>query len=74
MAAERDYSAVIEGGQGDLVLRAGVLQLRAQLYVRMEQKEKALKDLQEILELPDPFGTSRKQALELIDSIYSPEK
>lgn len=73
MAAVRDYSAVIEGSKNDPVLRAGVLQLRAQVYIRMEQKEKALKDLNEILELPDPFGTRYPQVLELIDSIQSAE-
>lgn len=68
-AAEQDYSAVVAGAGDDPVLRAGALQLRARLYVRMEQKEKALEDLQDILYLPDPFGTSWRQACELIRGI-----
>ena len=72
-AAVRDYSAVIEDEQGDPVLRAGVLQLRAQVYVQMGKNELALKDLNEILELPDLFGTRYQQVSELIDSIPSAE-
>ncbi|MDP8231182.1 MAG: tetratricopeptide repeat protein [Candidatus Zophobacter franzmannii] len=73
-AAEQDYSAVVDGTANDLVLRAGVLQLRAELYLRMEQNENALKDLQAILKLPDPFGTRRSQAKELIKTINFPSE
>jgi len=68
-AAETDYSSVADDNSANPIQRADILQLRAALYLRTGQKEKALADMEEVLKLPDPFGNHRQKAQEKIDEI-----
>jgi len=68
-AAENDYSSVADDCTVDPVQRVDTLQLRAALYERTGQKEKALTDLETVLKLPDPFGNQWKKAQEAIRRI-----
>lgn len=73
-AAESDYSSVAEDCAVDPVQRVDTLQLRAALYERIGQKEKALADLEAVLKLPDPFGSQRQKAQEAIRRISNADK
>ncbi len=68
-AAEGDYSTLADDVMTTPVRRADILQLRAALYVRMGQKEKALTDLETVLKLPDLFGDQHTQAQSVINKI-----
>ena len=68
-AAETDYSSVADDKSANPMQRADILQLRAALYLRTGQKEKARADMEEALKLPDPFGNHRQKAQEKIDEI-----
>ncbi len=72
-AAADNYSSAVDDDRINPVQRADILQLRAALYVRMGQKEKALADLKTILELPDLFGDQRQKALAAINEISKEE-
>jgi Tfp pilus assembly protein PilF len=67
--AENDYSSVADDNMTTPMQRADILQLRAALYLRTGQKEKALADLETVLKLPDPFGKQRQKAQEKINEI-----
>jgi hypothetical protein len=68
-AAEGDYSTLADDVMTTPVRRVDILQLRAALYVRMGQKEKALADLETALKLPDLFGDQHSQAQAAINQI-----
>jgi hypothetical protein len=72
-AAEGDYSALADDVMTTPVRRADILQLRAALYARMGQKEKAIADLETILKLPDLFGDQHSQAQSAINKISAEE-
>lgn len=68
-AAEGDYSTLADDVMTTPVRRVDILQLRAALYVRMGQKEKALTDLETVLKLPDLFGDQHLQVQSAINKI-----
>lgn len=68
-AAENDYSSIADDSGVSPAQQADILRLRAALYVRMGQKEKALADLERILRLPDPFNNHHQEARAAIGEI-----
>jgi hypothetical protein len=68
-SAENDYSSLADDVMTTLSRRVDILQLRAALYVRMGQKEKALADLNTALKLPDLFGKQHAQVQAEINKI-----
>lgn len=64
-----DYTKVIEDARVMPDLRAGVLLLRAGLYLKSDDLDSAQKDAEKILSLPDPFGRRHAEAVELMREI-----
>jgi tetratricopeptide (TPR) repeat protein len=68
-AAENDFSSVADDYGSDPAQRADALQVRAMLFARTGQKEKARIDLATILKLPDLFGNQQQRASAVIGEI-----